>query len=58
MIERLQAILAEEATPETIAAAAILGGVLAGLALIALAVLLWRTRKRPDPQAPSHSATA
>jgi DNA recombination protein RmuC len=51
MIEGLQAILALEAAPETIATAAILGGVLAGLALIALAVLLWRTRKRPDPQA-------
>src|SRR5271169_2110074 len=43
MIERLQAVSASEA----IIAAAIAGG----LMLIALGVLLWRTRHRPDPQA-------
>jgi DNA recombination protein RmuC len=38
-------------TPDAINAALIAGCALGGLALIALAVLLWRTRTRPDPQA-------
>jgi DNA recombination protein RmuC len=38
-------------TPDAVTAALIAGGALGGLALLALAVLLWRTRRRPDPQA-------
>ncbi len=47
MIERLPPISASEVMTAAIVAAMVLGG----LALIALAVLLWRTRNRPDPQA-------
>ncbi len=47
MIERLPPI----SGPDALFAAMLLGGILGGLALIALAVLLWRTRRRPDPQA-------
>jgi DNA recombination protein RmuC len=47
MIERLPPISAPEVMTAAIVAAMVLGG----LALIALAVLLWRTRNRPDPQA-------
>src|ERR1700733_9860316 len=47
MIERLPAI----SDPEVINAAMIAAMAVGGLALIALAVLLWRTRNRPDPQA-------
>jgi DNA recombination protein RmuC len=46
MIERLPPISAPEVMTAAIVAAMVLGG----LALIALAVLLWRTRNRPDPQ--------
>jgi DNA recombination protein RmuC len=47
MIERLPAI----SDPEVINAAMIAAMAVGGLALIALGVLLWRTRRRPDPQA-------
>ncbi len=51
MIEHWPALSAALATPETATAALLAGVSLIGLALLALAVLLWRTRTRPDPQA-------
>jgi DNA recombination protein RmuC len=51
MIEHWPALSPALMTPETVTAVLIAGCALGGLALIALAVLLWRTRKRPDPQA-------
>jgi DNA recombination protein RmuC len=51
MIEHWPALSPAFMTPETVTAALVAGCALGGLALIALAVLLWRTRKRPDPQA-------
>jgi DNA recombination protein RmuC len=51
MIEHWPALSPALVTPETVTAALIAGCALGGLALIALAVLLWRSRKRPDPQA-------
>jgi DNA recombination protein RmuC len=52
MIEPTTGLLpASLSTPEAVTAALIAGCALGGLALIALAVLLWRTRTRPDPQA-------
>ncbi len=51
MIEHWPALSAALATPEAATAALVAGAGLIGLALLALAVLLWRTRTRPDPQA-------
>src|SRR5215469_6975982 len=52
MIEPTTGLLpASLTTPEAVTAALVAGCALGGLALIALAVLLWRTRTRPDPQA-------
>jgi len=51
MTEHWPALSPSLTTPDAVTAALIAGCALGGLALLALAVLLWRTRKRPDPQA-------
>ena len=51
MTEHWPALPAALTTPDAVTAALIAGCALGGLALLALAVLLWRTRQRPDPQA-------
>jgi DNA recombination protein RmuC len=51
MIEHWPALPPAFSSPEAVTAALIAGCALGGLALIALAILLWRTRTRPDPQA-------
>jgi DNA recombination protein RmuC len=51
MFELVAGRSAALSTPDTVTLALIAGCALGGLALIALAVLLWRTRTRPDPQA-------
>jgi DNA recombination protein RmuC len=51
MIEHWPALSPTLSSPEAVTTALIAGCALGGLALIALAILLWRTRRRPDPQA-------
>jgi DNA recombination protein RmuC len=51
MIERWPDLAATGAPLDAMTMVLILGCALGGLALIALAVLLWRTRSKPDPQA-------
>ena len=51
MTEHWPALPPALTTPDAVTAALIAGCALGGLALLALAVLLWRTRQRPDPQA-------